>query len=820
MKKLLSLILAISIISTAFAADSSWKIHPIFDEEVTHVVETSDYVYFTSRQMMENPSNEVFQTLLRYDKKGDELLPLSTNNILSGNSVRDIIYNPAKGYVFVLYKDYDIDLIKNDGNVINIKDYARTNMTHDKKVNSLTIDRDNDRVYLATEFGYVAVNDKKNEVAESRIYVEPLKAMARVGNKYLIIKGNDLIAADVNSPRLSLDQYETVGTFDNPTNLYPLSNGLFLLRGGSGRNQYLKKIRLENSGLKSEDVIREYIYNVENNPAGVTIATGNSLTQVNQDGAVSTLNRQDGYKNSAAGSANLSEIWNGLARKGLSSLKRGGDSWSVSRNWMLPNAPATYATTSFVNHPSKGFLMLNFGIIPATTPLYNWSPMQLSGYKQGRWTNYAPAYTNPDRTNMLAGTNGMAVDPNNSSLVYITSYHNGLARINLNDPQDIIHISYADDPDKGKSGFVVNPAHPVLQPAYSNISAPYFDNKGNLWMTYANWDNQSDPKPHFFCWTAEDLKATTNASNVKLPSVVTFDVNIPVRNTALAIPLLKTGNGLLAYADNLYNDRLALLDTNGTPTDTSDDKVYDFPAYIDNDGNVIDVQNTRYIWEDPSTGYVWVCHANGICYFVPSQVRNGNYAINRVKVARNDGTNLADYLLEGVMVNCITADNEGRKWIATAGGGVICTSPDGRQILEEFTSSNSMLPDDVVYGIGYNSENNSLMFSTAQGYAEYFLPSGQESSSKTDVRAFPNPVRPEYSGYVTITDIPQGSFVKITDIKGNLVKELGVMTGFEMMWDISDYNFNRVKSGVYHIMVSPSNESSSYSAVGKILVVS
>ena len=287
------------------------------------------------------------------------------------------------------------------------------------------------------------------------------------------------------------------------------------------------------------------------------------------------------------------------------------------------------------------------------------------------------------------------------------------------------------------------------------------------------------------------------------------------------IPLLKTGNGLLVHT-SYENGKvfLGLFNTNGTPLDTKDDSGYIFKELLDTDESVIDMERARCLWEDPSTGNVWIGHLNGVCYFNPKNVIAGDYLLSKVKVPRNDGTNLADYLLEGVSVNYITSDAEGRKWFATNGAGVICTTADGRTILEQYNTSNSPLPDDVVYGIGYNSEKNSMIFSTAQGYAEYYLPASQESSSKMEVRAYPNPVRPEYSGYVTISDIPQGSFVKITDVKGNLVKDLGIMSGFEMLWDISDANFKRVKSGVYHIMVSPSDESSSYSAVGKILVVS
>lgn len=802
------------------ADDSNWKLHPIFDEEVSHVIETPNLVYFTSRNLMENKTTESYFSLFRYDKKGEELMPLSSSNILNDNSIRDVIYNPKKGYLAVIYKNYNIDLLYNDGKVVNIPYYKQASLSESKGVHSLSIDPDNDRLYLATEFGYVAINDKKAEIAESRMYNDALQSFARLGDTYLAVNGNRVIGAKVNDPRLSIDQYEILAELENEAVIYPLSNTLAILLEGDTKNLSVKKLTLKDNEVKIDDIFTKYIYNAEYNTSGLLLGTGDTLYQFKPDGSYESIKRPEGYQNSAVGSENMSEVWNGLKRKGLSSIKRSGEQWSLTRDWMLPNAPAPYASTSFANHPDKGLLMLDYGLLQSTTSLYDRSPLQLSGYKQGRWTNYAPAYTNPDRTTIMTASNGFVIDPDNNSYVYITSYHNGILRLNLNDPNDILHLSHPTDADAKNDGFVELKPFPTTNASYVNMPEPHFDKQGNLWIYYPDWDDQADPNPHYYCWTAADRKATTSASNIKLPQPVEFRVSFPLSNLSFSLPLLKTGKGLIVQSAGQYSDLLVLLDTNGTPTDTSDDKTYLMNKFTDSDGNSVEVRNIRYIWEDPSTGYVWVGHYNGLFYFVPSQVVQGNHQIYKVKVPRNDGTNLADYLLEGVMVNHITADGEGRKWFSTAGGGIVCTSSDGREIIEEFTTSNSPLPDDAVYAVGYNSASNSLMISTAQGYAEYSLPVSQASSTKEDIKAYPNPVRPEYSGYVTITDIPTGSFVKIVDSGGNLVKELGIVTGFNILWDISDSNFNRVKSGVYHIMVSPSDETSSYSTVGKILVIS
>lgn len=819
-KKILSLILLSCSAASLWADDTAWKLHPIFDEEVSHVIDTPETVYFTSRTLGSSNANaERFVSLFRYDKKGEELFELSSSNILNDNSVRDIIYNPKKGYLAVLYKNYNIDLLYKDGKVVNIPYYKQASLGTSKDVYSISIDPQHDRIYFATDFGYIAINDVKNELAESRIYGKPMQSFCRIGDRYLAVVDNSLVTADVNDPRLSVDQYETLEYLDLDGVLYPLNDTTCLLVQNDKNQSFVKKITLDADSHKIEDLFNEKVYNVEYNSSGITLATATKLYLIKSDESVSSLERHENYRNSAAASENMTEIWNGLMRKGLNSMKYNGQQWSVTRDWMRPNSPATFASTSFINHPDKGLLMLDFGYDNLTMHLYDSSPLQLSGYKQGRWTNYAPAYTNPDRTTVITASNGMALDPDNKDYVYITSFHNGFLRLNLNNPNDILHFSRPNDPDANNEGFVTLTPFPTVHASYANMSAPHFDKQGNLWMSIAYWDDEEDPNPHLYCWTAADRRASTSAHDAKMPSLVEANVHSPISNLGLTLPLLKTGNGLILYTPSIYEEKLFLIDTNGTPVDTSDDKIYTFPNFTDSDGNSVEVRQIRFLWEDPSTGYVWVGHLNGLFYFVPSQVLQGTNQIFRVKVPRNDGTNLADYLLEGVRVNGVEIDSENRKWFSTTGAGIVCTSPDGREIIQEFNTGNSPLPDDVVYGIGYNKANNSLLISTDQGYAEYTLPVSQSSSTKEDIKAYPNPVRPDYSGYVTITDIPSGSFVKIVDVAGNLVKELGIMSGFNILWDVSDSNFNRVKSGVYHIMVSPSDENSSYSTVGKILVM-
>jgi predicted oxidoreductase len=65
--------------------------------------------------------------------------------------------------------------------------------------------------------------------------------------------------------------------------------------------------------------------------------------------------------------------------------------------------------------------------------------------------------------------------------------------------------------------------------------------------------------------------------------------------------------------------------------------------------------------------------------------------------------------------------------------------------------------------------------------------------------AYPNPVYPNYEGYITIKGIMDDTEVRILDAGGNLVAVLEG-TGGIAVWDGKNVNGDRVASGVYTAM--------------------
>ena len=113
-----------------------------------------------------------------------------------------------------------------------------------------------------------------------------------------------------------------------------------------------------------------------------------------------------------------------------------------------------------------------------------------------------------------------------------------------------------------------------------------------------------------------------------------------------------------------------------------------------------------------------------------------------------------------------------------------------------------------------------MMISTDKGLAELYLSAASsDESGKNNVKSYPNPVRPDYYGYVTISGLADNALVKIVDAAGNLIKELGFAAVGETTWDVTNLNMKRVPTGVYYVLASGGPDQNAFSSVSKILVV-
>ena len=178
--------------------------------------------------------------------------------------------------------------------------------------------------------------------------------------------------------------------------------------------------------------------------------------------------------------------------------------------------------------------------------------------------------------------------------------------------------------------------------------------------------------------------------------------------------------------------------------------------------------------------------------------------------------NLAQELLFEQFITDIEVDGANNKWIGTAGAGVFFVSADGQKTFGIFTKENAPLPSNIITDISINPTTGEVYIVTEGGMVSYKGNATTGAASLANVIVYPNPVRPQYAGFVSITGLTNKANVKITDIEGNLVFE-GISEGGTLLWDTKAFGKYKVASGVYMVFVS--SEDGTDTTVKKVMIV-
>lgn len=331
---------------------------------------------------------------------------------------------------------------------------------------------------------------------------------------------------------------------------------------------------------------------------------------------------------------------------------------------------------------------------------------------------------------------------------------------------------------------------------YTIVSTLKYTDNGDLWVLNSMVDNP--------IWKIEH--GSGNWVNYPHPEMST-----PAKYNLVSLLQSRNNKNIMWFANNYYmENRLYAYDF------VNDKLVGHGPNFTNEDGTVITPVMVYALAEDLD-GNVWIASSNGPFYISSADAIAGNDAFIQHKVPRNDGTNLADYLLSDVKTRCIAVDGANRKWMGTE-NGVFLISSDCNTLLQHFTTENSPLPSNTVYDICVDDNSNMVYFATERGLCSYASDATEpsEEMTKDNVYAYPNPVTPEYTGKITIVGLSFNADVKIVTSNGVLVNQ-GRSTGGSYQWDGRDLKGKRVASGVY--MVQAATETGDKGVVCRIAVV-
>ena len=438
--------------------------------------------------------------------------------------------------------------------------------------------------------------------------------------------------------------------------------------------------------------------------------------------------------------------------------------------------------------------------------LYTTNGMFVSGYKDKVWRNGELQILNADGSWDIAqarldtithysyvNNNCVAVDPSDANHVFVGG-QTGLYEFKNN--RLLKYYNRDNSPLQGALS-----GGKELGNDYVLVNGMTFDSKGSLWIL-----NSQAPSNTI-------LELTKSGEFVK-HDIANLMYNGSSFNT-MAHPFFDS-RGLMWFV-NISGNNPAIVCYQPS---TEQVNVYQRSnsSFVNEDGTPLSFDYFHDIAEDKD-GNIWVGTEIGPMYLSPNDFQSTSPTIlTQPKIPRNDGTNYADYMLDNTPITAVAIDGEGRKWLGTDDNGVYLRSADNMTQVAHFTTGNSPLLSDYINHIAVNGTTGEVYFATEQGLCSYMsdATTPNEEMTKDNVYAYPNPVKPGYTGPITITGLSYNADVKITTSNGVLVTQ-GTSNGGSFVWDGNDTKGRRVASGIYMVMAA--KEDGSKGTVCKIAII-
>lgn len=738
-----------------------------------------DHLSYRQAMQIADAGDRVFcattGSLFYYRRDDHSITKISTVSGLHDVELSTIAFDKANQRLIAGYKTGNIDIITRD-QIINVPDILLKTGITNKTINHIHI-HDN-LAYLSCGFGIVVLNPDRREIKDS-YFIGPGGGPSEVhcvttNNEYIFAAtDNGILKASLTNPNLvDYTAWNRITDIPNSsgrfTSLAWFDEKLFAIYNGpDSRDDH---IYFSDNGLWKELAAELY-------PSGTVFY---SLEVCADKLIVSSQNYADVYD---SGLRLLRHSWTGDPRHAL--IDQDGIIWTadyfhgiireipgIGRDTILPNGPAN--NDAFLAYSNSGKIFITAGgLSPSWGNLYKFPCVHIfDGKKWESWIDYNAR----DAINLIA-------KPNEPDKLFLATWGYGILYLENK------KITTAYTPENSS-------LQTIIPGNYCRIYGMAFDKNMNLWVTNSGVPDPVSVMTADGKWTSLNYGPVINAPNISKLIIDSY-------NRKWAI--LPRGNGLFVFDDN------------GTPADIRDD-TYAKISVTDNAGN--EISNFVFDIAEDMDGNIWLGTASGpVVYYNPAAIFDGPQAggyAQQILVPRNDGSGLGDYLLATETITSIAIDGANRKWFGTKNSGVFLISANGLKQVHHFTRENSPLLSNTINSIAIDGFTGEVFFATDKGIISYRSTATDGGDSFGKVYVFPNPVRENYQGDITITGLARNVNVKITDISGNLVFETKALGG-QAIWNGKNFDGRRVATGVY--LVFSTNDDGSKTFVTKLLFI-
>jgi ligand-binding sensor domain-containing protein len=372
--------------------------------------------------------------------------------------------------------------------------------------------------------------------------------------------------------------------------------------------------------------------------------------------------------------------------------------------------------------------------------------------------------------------------PNRPKDFFVASYFSGLLKVENEIPTQLF-----DKTNTGNDGIesLVDPGQPNVITNDQRINGPAYDRDGNLWMTNSFLNKGLKVLRTNNQWQSYNLSSIIPETLIESYGLLVVD-----KNNTKWLPTQR--NGLVGFNETLNKSILIQNDVDGN-----------LPSL---DIRCLAIDNRNQLWVGTGLGLRIISSVD--------QFISETELKSRAIIIEENG--LAQELFFQQFILDIAVDGANRKWVSTAEGGVFLVSPNGQETIYKFTKDNSPLPSNTINDIEIDSVTGEVFFASDKGLVSFKGTATAPSDSLANVYAYPNPVRPNFSGTVKIANLTTKAVIKITDIEGNLVYET-TSEGGTLEWDTTAFGKYKVASGVYLILIS--SQDGTDTTVKKLMII-
>lgn len=717
--------------------------------------------------------------LLRYDAEDKSVKTYDSLHDLNDVNITKMGYSAEAKRLILAYDTGNIDLLDDKDNVLNIASLMNANNISSKTITDIIVL--GSTAYLTTGFGFITIDLKEGIVLDTYRLGWTVNTLCFAYNQIYLSTTVGIYYADADANLHSASSWQK-GAFP-ANNFYKLicfDNNIYGLR-----TNYNGLLQLLKNGDAANWIERDAVSSLTLlNDGKMAVAKNNCIT-IYSDAKTSTTYSIDATcLDFNQGSKGV--YWASAENDGLKAYKLADDAFKATGETIQPNSPKN-------NLCSDIHFVGNRLLVAGGTNSFN-DRIEATAmiFEDGKWTNLVET---PLDTRPLTGINTVRLvqDPNDDNHFFAGSSRNGLKEYR---DGKLIKIYNSDNSPLYRVKTVA--ADYQYYYLYDAATCLHYDADGNLWMANQLTDSvvcYITPKGK---WGRIQFNEIAEAEYVSAMQVTSSGVHF------LGCRSGNGPNGLFGFT------------TTSNLGKTTQHKL--ISHIINQDGAAVN-QNICYAITEDMLGSVWLGTENGL--FViddPTTFFDDDFRFTQIKIARNDGSGLADYMLNGVTIYSIAVDGGNRKWIGTKGNGVYLVSADGTELIHHFTKENSPLLSNNVTSVAVNATSGLVMIGTDAGLCSFMSDAteAEEELDGSNVIAYPNPVRPDYNGPIRIEGLTFNAEVKILSSTGQLVWS-GVSNGGTYTWNGCNKQGRRVSSGVYHVVAN--TEDGGKAVVCRIIVI-